>query len=70
MVCCIIAYAVTIEEIVLHPTEPLSLDGQVALAMGLLLFVGGMAVAAYRANSQILLPRVILILVTAVAVVA
>jgi low temperature requirement protein LtrA len=70
MVCGIIAYAVVIEEIVLHPSEPLSLTGKVALSAGLLLFVGGMAVAAYRATRQVLLPRVILILVTVMAIVA
>ncbi len=68
MVCGIVAYAVTIEEVVLHPNEPLSLAGRVALAVGILLFVGGMAVAVYRATRQILLPRVLLVLVTAVAI--
>lgn len=70
MVFGIIAYAVTLEEVVLHPHEPLSLAGRVALAFGILLFVGGMAVAVYRATHQILLPRAILVLVIAVAVMA
>jgi low temperature requirement protein LtrA len=69
MVVGIIAYAVAIEEVVLHPSEPLFFAGRVALAVGLLLFVGGMAVAAYRATRQVLLPRVIMVLVTAVVIV-
>ena len=70
MVCGIVAYAVTIEEVVLHPQEPLSLAGRVALAVGVLLFAGGMAVAVYRATKKILVPRVLLVLITATAVVA
>lgn len=50
MVCGIVTYAVAIEEVVAHPDEPLSLTGRAALATGILLFVGGMAVAVYRAT--------------------
>lgn len=68
MVCGIIAYAVTIEEVLVHPDEPMSFIGQLALAVGILLFVGGMAAAVYRATRHILLPRVILVLVTTAAI--
>ena len=70
MLCGVIAYAFVVEEIVAHPGEPLALDGRIALAAGLLLFVGVMAIAIWRATRQILLPRTILVLGTAVAVVA
>jgi hypothetical protein len=70
MVCGIIAYAVAIEEVVAHPDEPLSLAGRAALATGILLFVGGMAVAVYRGTNQVLLPRILLLLVAAVLIVA
>jgi low temperature requirement protein LtrA len=69
MLCGVIAYAFVVEEIVAHPGESLALDGRIALAAGLVLFVGGMAIAIWRATGQVLLPRTILILGTAVAVV-
>ncbi len=70
MICGVIAYAVSIEEAVAHPDEPLSLVGRGALAVGLALFVGGMALATWRAIRRLLLPRVILTAVTALTVVA
>jgi hypothetical protein len=70
MLCGVIAYAVAIEEAIAHPAEPLPFAGRLALALGLLLFVGGMAVAIWRATRRLLLPRLILTLGTAVAVVA
>ena len=66
----IVAYAIAIEEVVAHPDEPFSLVGRVALAIGLILFVGGMAVALWRATGRLLLPRVILTVATAVAILA
>ena len=41
-----------------------------ALAIGLFLFVGGMALATWRATRRLMVPRVLVILITAVAVVA
>ncbi|MFQ5568293.1 MAG: low temperature requirement protein A [Rhodothermales bacterium] len=70
MICGVIAYAVSIEEAVAHPDEPLSLVGRGALALGLVLFVGGAAGALWRAARRLLLPRVILTAGTAVIVVA
>lgn len=70
MVCGIVAYAVAIEEVVAHPNDPLSLAGRAALAIGILLFVGGMAVAVYQATNQVLLPRILLVLVAVVLIVA
>ena len=67
MLCGIVAYAVAIEEAAAHPSEPLGFAGRLALALGLVLFVGGMAVAMLRAARRLLLPRVV---VTAGAVCA
>lgn len=70
MVCGIIAFATAIEIVAAHPSEPLAFSGRLALAAGLLLFVGGMAVAMWRATCGRLWPRAILIAVTAAAVMA
>lgn len=70
MLCGVIAYAFAVEEIVAHPGEPLPFVGRVALAAGLVLFVGGMAIAIRRATRHLLVPRVILTVGTAIAIVA
>ncbi len=69
MLCGVIAYAFAIEEIVAHPVELLPLATRLALAIGLVLFVGGMAIAIRRATRRLLLPRTILIAGTAVVIV-
>jgi low temperature requirement protein LtrA len=65
----VVAYAFVAEEILAHPGEPLPFTFRLALAAGLLLFVGGMALAIWRATRRLLLPRIILIFGTAVAIV-
>ena len=70
MLCGVIAYAVAIEEAVAHPGEALSFEGRVALAVGLALFIGGMAGALWRATNHLLLTRITLTVVTAIAIVA
>ena len=70
MLCGVIAYAVAIEEAIAHPAEPLQFAGRIALAAGLVLFVGGMAVAIWRATRRLFLPRLILSAGTAILVVA
>jgi low temperature requirement protein LtrA len=69
MLCGVVAYAFVVEEIVAHPDTPLALDGRLALAAALLLFLGGMALAIWRATRRLLMPRVVLTALTAVAVV-
>lgn len=66
MLCGVIAYALAIEEVIAHPSEPLAVTGRLALAIGLIFFVGGMATAIWRATNRILWPRLIL---TTVAVI-
>ena len=70
MLCGVIAYAVAIEEAVAHPAQPLPLEGRLALALGLTLFVGGMAVAIWRARRRLLLPRLVLTLGLAILIIA
>jgi low temperature requirement protein LtrA len=70
MMCGVIAYAASVETAVAHLGEPLSLVGRLALAVGLVLFVGGMAVAVWRATRRLLLLRLILTGLTALAIVA
>jgi len=66
----VIAYAAIVEAAVANPVEPLSSVESVALALGLVLFVGGMAVAVWRATGGRMWARVILIVTTAIAIVA
>ena len=70
MMCGVIAYAAAIEEVAAHPGEPIGVTARVALALGLLLFVGGMAGAMWRATCGKLLPRVVIVAATAAAIVA
>jgi low temperature requirement protein LtrA len=69
MLCGVIAYAVAIEEAVAHPDQPLALSGRAALALGILLFVDGMAVAAWRATSRWAHRRVVFSGATAAAII-
>ncbi|MCB0196325.1 MAG: low temperature requirement protein A, partial [Anaerolineae bacterium] len=70
MLCGIIAYAVAVEEIIAHPHEALPFEGRAALASGLLLFVGGMGIAFWRATKRLLLSRLVLTIATAVLIIA
>lgn len=49
----IIAYAFVIEELLAHPGDPLPLPARVALGVGLILFVGGMGLALWRALGRV-----------------
>ena len=69
MLCGVIAYAASMELAADHPTVPLPLAGRAALAVGLVLFVGGMAVAIWRATRRPMLSRAVLIAVTGIAIV-
>jgi hypothetical protein len=64
----VIAFAYAIEEVVAHPDEPLTFAIRLSLALGLILFTGGMAAAMWRAAGAILWTRVIVILMTAVVI--
>ena len=64
MLCGVVAYAVGLEEAIAHPGDPLSTSGRLALALGLLLFVGGTALAMWRATCGRPGTRVLIIVVT------
>ena len=66
----VIIYAYAVEIAIAHPGDPLSFDGRIALAAGLLLFVGGMAIAIWRASKKLLIARIVVILATAVTILA
>ncbi len=68
MLCGVIAYAVAIEAAVAHPSDPLGTEARVALALGLLLFMGGLAVAYWRASCEVKTSRVVVSVVTALGV--
>ena len=64
----VIAFAFAVEEVVAHPGNPLPFAGRLALALGLVLFVGGMAVAVWRARGRLPLPRVVVIALAVAAI--
>ena len=66
----VIAYAALVEEAVADPGEPLPLAGRAMLALAVVLFVGGMAVALWRATGNPVWARAILIIATAMAIMA
>lgn len=70
MLCGVIACAAVVEQAVAHPAGPLSPGWRIALAVGLVLFVGGAAGAVWRANGRLLQPRFAIIGGTALAIVS
>ena len=68
MLCGVIAYATAIEAAVAHPTDPLGNAERLALALGLLLFVGGLAFALMRASCSVKWTRVGVTAATAIAI--
>ena len=56
----VIAYAVSIEEAIAHPASSLPPATAIALALGLILFVSGMAAALWRATGTLPIARTIL----------
>lgn len=65
MVCGVIAYAAAIEAAIAHPDLPYALAPRFALALGLVLFVGGMVIAMWRAVRTLMLARGVIISATA-----
>lgn len=65
MLCGVVAYAVALEEAIAHPGDPLTSSTRLALALGLFLFVGGTALAMWRATCGRPTARVVIISVTA-----
>ena len=70
MLCGVIAMAVATEQALAHPDQALPGDMRAALAGGTVLFVGGTAVAMWRATGRLPVSRVILVAAAAIAIVA
>jgi low temperature requirement protein LtrA len=70
MLCGIVATAVATEVALAHPDQPLGADVRGALGAGAVLFVGGTAVAIWRATGRVPVARILLSLATAAAVMA
>jgi len=70
MICGVIAFAVALEEAVLHPGEPLATGGRLALAAGMGLFLGGTAASVYRAIGRLLVWRLAVTGLLVVALIA
>lgn len=65
----VIAYATSMEAILVHAAEPLPPAATLAFALGITLFVGGMAIALWRATGALALTRVVPMVVMAIAIV-
>ncbi len=65
----IIGVAIAIEEGIAHPDHALELEARLSLGVGLILFIGGMALAILRAGGGLQVRRLVIVLVTALAVV-
>jgi low temperature requirement protein LtrA len=70
MLCGVIAYGAGVSHAISQPSGPLSLVWRGTVALGVLLFVGGMALAIRRATGHLLVARSVLMLVTAFAILA
>jgi low temperature requirement protein LtrA len=68
MICGVIAYAVAMEHAIAHPHDPLDLPSRIALAACLILFVGGIVGAVFRAFRYLLIPRLVITGVSAAAI--
>ncbi len=66
----VVAYAAAIEEGIAHAATAMSSTAAAALALGMTLFVGGMAIALWRATGSLPRERLLVIVVAAVAIVA
>ena len=64
----IVAYAAVVEEMMIHPDEPPSFMIRLTLAIGVVFFLGGTAVAVWRATGRILIWRLALSAATAAAI--
>jgi low temperature requirement protein LtrA len=60
MLCGVVAYAVALEEAIAHPGAPLPTAARVALAIGPVMFVGGTALAMWRATCGRPVSRVVI----------
>lgn len=65
----VVGFAAAIEEIALHPSDPLNLGNRLAMAAGIFLFTGTMSLTLWRATGKIRGARLVLALATGGAIV-
>ncbi|HEX9565628.1 MAG TPA: low temperature requirement protein A [Gemmatimonadaceae bacterium] len=70
VLCGVVAYAASVEEILAHPVDVLPVAGRVLLGSAVLLFVGGLAAALWRAGIRVAAVRRWVPVLTAIGVVA
>jgi low temperature requirement protein LtrA len=66
----VVAYAAAIEEVIAHAATAVSSTTAAVLALGMTLFIGGMAAALWRATGNLPRERLVVVVVSAVAIVA
>ena len=66
----IVVFAAAVEEIVVHPGDPTPLPVVIALAAGIILFVGSSALAYWRLHHRLLVGRITVLAVLTVALAA
>jgi low temperature requirement protein LtrA len=69
LVCGVVGFAVAVEEMMLHPAAAASGSVIASLAGGVALFVGSSALAYWRIAGRVLVPRLVILALTVVAVV-
>ena len=66
----VVAYAAAIEEVIAHAATSMSSTTAAALALGMTLFIGGMAAALWRASGTLPRERLVVVVVAAIVIVA
>jgi low temperature requirement protein LtrA len=66
----VVAYAAAVEEALTHPHEALPLEARLALAAGLLLFIGGLGAALRRATGHFPLRHFLIVLAASMFIAA
>lgn len=60
LICGLIVYAYAIEEAMMHPDEPLTLEGRLALGSGIFLYAMSIVLAYWRGTKKFLVPRTVM----------
>lgn len=69
IICGIIGIAIGFEKILHHPHDPLNMSVSLALGIGFLLFVGFSIAAVWRISNMVLIPRLLILIISLLAIV-
>ena len=69
LVCGLIIYAYAIEEAMMHPGEPLTFEGRLALGIGIFLYSMSIVVAYWRGTKKLLVPRAVMTIFIAATII-